>query len=822
MNKLVTISCVLAIAVCLQATALGQFSVTTFAQASADAATNGYVKYDGTVASQSITQAAGATITSSNVANTPQLTQAAGQIVATDPSVAGTSSASASANLSAGTLGVLANGSLTGATVSSAGAMATMSDLLTFHVPGATASTVTNIGVSFQLNGTFALLGNSQAFNGLTTYMSFGNGIIWWHYFTQDSPPAQVVQNGGWNSFDISSQTGSSFVFNGVLSLAGANPTANLVAQLALQCQSATCDYSHAGAVTLTLPPGVTFTSASGTFLTQNSVTCTNTLSAGGQAFAGSGGSANVGVIAAAGCAWSVSGAPSWISFPGSIAGTGSGPVLYQVQANAGADRSASFTVAGVAFTVEQQGAALAGMNFIGSMPHLAAEENWTTAFTLVNQSAAPVEARLSLFGDPSGALTLPLAFPQQAAGSGPVLAASLDRSLNANASLIIDTAGAQTPPVQVGSAQLAATGAVDGFAIFHLIPSAQEAVVPLETRNASSYLLAFDNTGGVVLGVAVENVSALAAVIPIVIRDDTGTVISAAGTTIALAANGHTSFVVSTQYPGTVNLRGTIEFDTPAGGQIAVLGIRTTPLNASTTLTTIPALANVGVVGGSIAHLTTGNGWQTTFVLVNTGASAATAHLKFFADTGSPLSLPLSFPQVTGGTSADAATVDRLLPAGATLIVQSTKPLADPAPTIGSAQLTTDGNIGGFVIFRYNPNGQEAVVPLESRTAGAYVIAFDNTSNTATGIAINSVSAQAVNIPVVVRDDTGAQIATDSISLAANGHLSFTLATDRYPSTGNIRGTIEFDTPAGTQMGALGIRIPVAHTFTTLPALAR
>jgi len=125
-------------------------------------------------------------------------------------------------------------------------------------------------------------------------------------------------------------------------------------------------------------------------------------------------------------------------------------------------------------------------------------------------------------------------------------------------------------------------------------------------------------------------------------------------------------------------------------------------------------------------------------------------------------------------------------------------------------------------VIFRYNPNGQEAVVPLENRTASAYVIAFDNTSNTATGIAINSVSAQAVNIPVVVRDSTGAQVATDSIALAANGHLAFTLAVDKYPAAAGIRGTIEFDAPAGAQIGALGIRIPVAHTFTTLPALAK
>jgi hypothetical protein len=125
-------------------------------------------------------------------------------------------------------------------------------------------------------------------------------------------------------------------------------------------------------------------------------------------------------------------------------------------------------------------------------------------------------------------------------------------------------------------------------------------------------------------------------------------------------------------------------------------------------------------------------------------------------------------------------------------------------------------------VIFRYNPNGQEAVVPLENRNAGAYVLAFDNTAGTATGVAINSVSTQAVNIPVVVRDDTGAQIATDTISLPANGHLAFTLVTDKYLATANIRGTIEFDAPAGAQIGALGIRIPVAHTFTTLPALAK
>ena len=461
-----------------------------------------------------------------------------------------------------------------------------------------------------------------------------------------------------------------------------------------------------------------------------------------------------------------------------------------------------------------------------GSMAHLAAEENWTTTFTLVNKGTSTAQTLLSFFGDLAdptgdGPLTLPLTFPQQES-TAPVLDSVLNQNISANASLIVTTAGPQTPPVLVGSAQLASTGAVDGFAIFHQIVTTQEAVVPMETRNANSYLLAFDNTKPLVLGVAVENVSAQDAVIPVIIRDDTGAVISSPGTTISLRGSGHTSFMLSDPvlgFPVTANIRGTIEFDTPPGGQISVLGLRFTPPNNS--LTTIPALANVGTGGGSIAHLASGgDGWQTTFVLINTGTSSAQATLSFFNDmTGAPLSLPLTFPQ---GNIADTAgpSVTQPLAPGATLVIVSGG--VTPQLLTGSAQLSTTGNVSGFVIFRHN--GQEAVGPLESRNANGYIVAFDNTNGTATGVAVNAVSAQAVNVPVVVRDDTGSQIATDTIAIAPNGHYAFTLGVDRYPAALTIRGTIEFDKPVGAQIGALGIRMPnvAAHTYTTLPALAK
>jgi hypothetical protein len=539
---------------------------------------------------------------------------------------------------------------------------------------------------------------------------------------------------------------------------------------------------------------------------------CSEAISSGGQTFTSAGGAATVIVTTGANCSWAVSGLPSWVTITSGASGIGPGSVSYTVAANNSASSlSATLTIDGLPYAIQEQSAT--GPPFIGSMPHLAAEDGWNTTFTLVNKSSASVQALTSFFDDNGNPLALPLTFPQQPSSGSPT-EASADQTLAANASFIVEASGPDSAPLAEGSAQIAATGAVDGFAIFHYDPTEQEAVVPLETRVAPSFLLAFDNTNSVLTGVAIDNISVSAANIPVVIRTDAGTQIETE--TIALNGNGHTSFVLSTQYPATANIRGTIEFDTPSGSQISVLGIRYTPPG---TMTTIPAMANVGASGGLMAHLASGGGWETTFVLVNTGSSSAQAQLNFYGDNGSPLSLPLTFTQT--GATATASSVTRSIAPGASLWVQSAGPLTSALLT-GSAQLTATGNISGYAIFRYNPNGQEAVVPIESRNAGSYLIAFDNTNDTATGIAINVLSTQAATVPVIIRDDTGAQVGTATIPLNANGHDSFVLATTPgFSSTVNIRGTLEFDTPAGSQISVLGIRSPPALTFTTLPPLA-
>ena len=190
-------------------------------------------------------------------------------------------------------------------------------------------------------------------------------------------------------------------------------------------------------------------------------LTCNYALSVSGEGFSSAGGSGTINIATGTGCPWSIGTPPPGVTIASDASGTGPVTVTFQVAANSGGDLSNSFTIAEQTFTVEQEGASIAGLNFIGSMAHLAAEENWTTAFTLVNKSAASATARLSFFGDATdpggnGPLALPLAFPQQAGSPVPLLAASFDRTLAANASLIVDTRGCAD---SAGAGGLGATG---------------------------------------------------------------------------------------------------------------------------------------------------------------------------------------------------------------------------------------------------------------------------------------------------------------------------------------------------------------------------
>jgi hypothetical protein len=228
------------------------------------------------------------------------------------------------------------------------------------------------------------------------------------------------------------------------------------------------------------------------------------------------------------------------------------------------------------------------GLSFAGSMAQIASAGLWKTTITIVNNGATSAQVHINFFDDNGNPLSLPLTFPQTSAVPQPP-APSLDRTLNAGATLLVETTGPDSQTTQVGWAQVLTNGNVGVFAVFRqtvngLIP---EGVVPLETRNAGSYLLAFDNTAGYLTGVALANINTQAATIGVVIRDDAGAILQSG--TVTVPALGHTSFSLSLNYPIAAQRRGTVEFQTPAGGQISVLGLRFSP---TTAFTTIPPLA--------------------------------------------------------------------------------------------------------------------------------------------------------------------------------------------------------------------------------------
>ena len=364
--------------------------------------------------------------------------------------------------------------------------------------------------------------------------------------------------------------------------------------------------------------------------------------------------------------------------------------------------------------------------------------------------------------------------------------------------------------------------GDISGFAVFRQkVHREQEAVVPLETHNSDSYVLWFNNSGDFITGLAVANSSTSAASIPVIVRDEAGNQIDTQ--TLELPALGHISGALTAIIGNTGGKVGSVEFRTPPGGQISVLGLRFNGIS----FTTIPVLdrslqtattpLSSLIPAGSGAQLASGHYWETTITLVNKGNSSARTKLDFFDNQGNPLVLPVTFPATPGVPAVMLSTLERTLAPGASLSVSSTGPV--DIETVGWARLSSDGDVGGFAIFRQDVDGaQEALVPMEIGNPDAWLQWFDNTGTFASGVAVVNNATTPASMPVIVRDEAGAQIHTQTLELAGMGHISGALSSI-IGNTGGKVGSVEFRTPPGGAITVLGLRFN-GVSFTTIPVM--
>ena len=183
---------------------------------------------------------------------------------------------------------------------------------------------------------------------------------------------------------------------------------------------------------------------------------------------------------------------------------------------------------------------------------------------------------------------------------------------------------------------------------------------------------------------------------------------------------------------------------------------------------------------------------------------------------------MPLVYPQ--SASSASASSISEQIPGGGSVTVIA----SDGGPALeGYATFTTTGEVGALTILRYNPTGQELGLPLETRNANSYLLAYDHSGGIQTCIGLANLAAIPVSVPLTIRDQNGSVLVNTTISLRASGHTSFDL-TEQYGITAGKQGIIQFDTPEFARISVIGLRTAPASgslggfSLATIPVVAR
>lgn len=248
-------------------------------------------------------------------------------------------------------------------------------------------------------------------------------------------------------------------------------------------------------------------------------------------------------------------------------------------------------------------------------------------------------------------------------------------------------------------------------------------------------------------------------------------------------------------------------------------------PIGLATIDGIVSATSAAQTLGAAVlGQVASGASWKTTLALVSVSPAPTTARLNFWGNDGQPLVLPLAVPGLGGGPLNPASSLDCTLDPGAMFVVETEAPDVTE-PLVGWVELESSENVVGFAVFRSRigpDRDAEAMLVLEQRKAPVFVLPYDNSGGVRTGIAIANQSPDSLaNLTLLLRDEAGSTISTESMSLPSRGHTSF-VAIERFPVLMDRRGTIEVRNDSGGAISVLGLRFNPSGSFTSVPVIAK
>jgi sugar lactone lactonase YvrE len=299
-----------------------------------------------------------------------------------------------------------------------------------------------------------------------------------------------------------------------------------------------------------------------------------------------SGGTVAISLHTDPGCAWSISGLPSWLTVSGSSQGTGSANVSLVAANNPAGTRSASISIGGVSVPIRQFDTSACGGSgscTVRALPHIAAGADWATALFAANLGMVAASFSVDFYGDDGSSLALPFA------GGGNL--STLNDSVPAQGRRDYE-AGSPSLPLQAGWGLLIANSSATVQATFRrAAPNGifYEAAVPA-TGGYSAFIIPFDAstfppTGGALYtGFAISNLNPIAAAnVTCIARDQWGAVIPDAVTIPALSPSGHYAGYL---FPPLTGKRGML--DCTADTLVSAIALRSIGTEAFSTLPVI------------------------------------------------------------------------------------------------------------------------------------------------------------------------------------------------------------------------------------------